>query len=360
MLGGKPPGLPMGRFGNLWTLDRDEIESLRAVRNIVRRYINNKKDRKPLSLAVFGPPGSGKSFAVREILSGSVFRAFDFSEGIGDKQRNTRERKIESNRKSREINLSELCSPAELYDRMRYGMNCFKNKGTNIDEIPVFFLDEFDSEVGGYLGWLKNCLGFMQDGFIPAAPCEVDAKVKSLPIEIKRSILVFAGGTKKTYLDFSCEDASISEKERLAFKTAKGPDFVSRLRGHIDIKGVNKIGADDNTFLVRRAILLRSFVTKYMLYDKRAECGEGRQEADIDPSVIFAMLKTGSYKHGARSMEALVSMCMPLHGMVQRSSLPSEPLMNMHVNASEFKSLMDEYEYHSGRMPRGANVYVAT
>ena len=65
---------PVGRFGELTTVDRAEIESFGSLKRIMDGYINSKmkdinaeKNPKPLSIAVFGPPGSGKSFGITEV-----------------------------------------------------------------------------------------------------------------------------------------------------------------------------------------------------------------------------------------------------------------------------------------------------
>ncbi|MBI4870684.1 MAG: hypothetical protein HY814_03865 [Candidatus Riflebacteria bacterium] len=59
--------VPMGQFRHLTTLDRSEIESFRSIRNLIREYLESPKNTRPLSIAVFGAPGSGKSFGVREV-----------------------------------------------------------------------------------------------------------------------------------------------------------------------------------------------------------------------------------------------------------------------------------------------------
>jgi hypothetical protein len=58
--------VPIERIGNWMSVDRAEIESVRSLRNIMTEYVGQSRPSRPLSLAVFGPPGAGKSFAVKE------------------------------------------------------------------------------------------------------------------------------------------------------------------------------------------------------------------------------------------------------------------------------------------------------
>jgi hypothetical protein len=57
-------GVPCATFGDLRTLDRREINSLRAIRRLMLMYRDAKVRNQPLCLGVFGAPGSGKSFGL--------------------------------------------------------------------------------------------------------------------------------------------------------------------------------------------------------------------------------------------------------------------------------------------------------
>jgi len=61
--------VPLGQFGALLTVDRREIESFRSIRALVSEYCRQPRQRHPLSIAVFGAPGSGKSFGITEVAS---------------------------------------------------------------------------------------------------------------------------------------------------------------------------------------------------------------------------------------------------------------------------------------------------
>ena len=66
------------------------------------------------------------------------------------------------------------------------------------------------------------------------------------------------------------------------FKSAKGPDFVSRLKGYINVLGPNPVKGSygDPYFIIRRAILLRSSLKRSapQLFEKRA----GKELLNID------------------------------------------------------------------------------
>ncbi|HET6883000.1 MAG TPA: hypothetical protein VFI31_22720, partial [Pirellulales bacterium] len=61
------PNVPQLKLGKLRTIDRDEIERLRNIRSLIENYRDTPRVKRPLSIGVFGQPGSGKSFAVKEL-----------------------------------------------------------------------------------------------------------------------------------------------------------------------------------------------------------------------------------------------------------------------------------------------------
>ncbi len=64
--------------------------------------------------------------------------------------------------------------------------------------------------------------------------------------ELKRAVHIFAGGTADRMSDFGTPPG-------VRFREAKGPDFVSRLRGHVDVRGPN----DQARTMLRRALIMR-------------------------------------------------------------------------------------------------------
>src|SRR5258708_7554201 len=62
------PGRKVRRFGKLQSFSREEYDGLKTVKARIAKYLGFADPQRPLSIAVFGPPGSGKSTGVREIF----------------------------------------------------------------------------------------------------------------------------------------------------------------------------------------------------------------------------------------------------------------------------------------------------
>ncbi len=323
-------GVPIGKFGKLETVDRQEIESLKSIQSLIAEYCNRNTDR-PLSISVFGPPGSGKSFAVEEIAK--IANPDKIAE------------------KTLTFNLSQFNSPDELTDAFHQIRDvCLSGK------IPLVFWDEFDSTLDNKkLGWLRFFLAPMQDGKFQQG---------EITHPIGKAIFVFAGGTYHNMNDFMLllydykndEKHDILKKNNFAeakaledaisnAKDAKVPDFHSRLKGFLDVLGPNrkKINSNhcyDSEYVFRRAILLRSFLIKLAphLFDKN-------KKLLIDPGVLRAFLKIDEYRHGARSMESIIAMSrLGQANQFNRSYLPPEEQLSLHVDPKVFIALLHNLE----------------
>lgn len=287
---------PMEIVGNWRSADRHEIEGVRSVNNAIRDYLAKKNIEIPLCVAVFGPPGSGKSFAVKEIARGS---------GIdNDAQLN--------------FNLSQFELPQELsiaFNQIR-DLNL---KG----KTPLVFWDEFDTPCQGRpLGWLQYFLAPMQDG-------EFTEQGRVRPTG--GGIFVFAGATRPSF-DAFCAGASREDLE------AKKPDFISRLRAYIDVRGLNgnPNTIEDRMYMIRRAFLLNHYLETDAPQIKK------NNEFQIEKGVLDAFLKISRYRHGVRSLETLVKMSNFIEKQkYELSSLPPDHILQMHVNAKEFTDLTE-------------------
>jgi len=302
--------IPIAQFGKLTTVDKAEIESYRSIKNLMLEYMSTKNTVRPLCIAVFGTPGSGKSFGILEVansIASNLIEKIDF-------------------------NLSQFSSPLDL-------VNAF-HKVRDIalgDKIPLVFFDEFDSALEAKLGWLKYFLAPMQDGLFR----EGDSIHP-----IGKAIFVFAGGTSSTFSGF-CGEELEGEKDQkqfsLEFKSAKGPDFISRLRGYVNILGPNQTDDKrDQLFIIRRAMLLRSLLER-----KVPHLINDNGETQIDNGVLRALLKIPRYKHESRSMEAILEMSMLTNARKwEQSHLPSKEQLKLHVDEDQFlRHLMHDAFY---------------
>ena len=312
--------VPALRLGRLFTVDRTEIESYRTLDGLIRAYEETKVQKKPLSIGVFGPPGAGKSFGV-EVLSKSI---------LGD------------NAPFLEFNLSQFKDPEELigaFHRVRDAVL----KGIT----PVAFWDEFDSQ---QYKWLQYLLAPMQDGAFQQG---------EITHPIGKCIFIFAGGTSPTLDTFGIapprkpteqEQAQVEPAERRShleeyqahseryreFVLLKGPDFVSRLHGFLNVLGPNRCEGGpciDITWPIRRALILRGILG----------CRPS-EELAIDHGLLRALLGVSQYRHGARSFEKILRTLMldRTHGRLHRSALPPRPLLDRETDADEFHRLLVE------------------
>jgi hypothetical protein len=235
------------------------------------------------------------------------------------------------------FNISQLSGPNDL-------LNAFhqvRDKALS-GKIPLVFWDEFDTTLNGQqLGWLRYFLAPMQDG---------EFQEGQITHPIGKSIFVFAGGTS-----YSMDSFSSKTKDK-DYRDSKLPDFISRLRGFLNILGPNcQAGspAGDPYYIIRRAILLRSLLernTPQLLHGNR-----GKAMINIDEGVLRALLFVKEYKHGARSMEGII-MASQLAGKTSfgRSDLPTEAQLNLHTDGREFYSLVNTMDLNADMLEKVA------
>lgn len=276
---------PMARFGDWVGVERSEIESYQSLKQRIARYLGERSAR-PLCLAAFGPPGAGKSFGIKQLAKGLATEEMNIDPDV------------------LEYNLAEFTDTHGLIRALHRARD-----RTLGGKVPLVLLDEFDSNMEGRpLGWLKYLLAPMWDG---------NFRDGDFQYHTGQAILVFVGGTRRTFAEFS---AQLRNRD---FIDAKGPDFVSRLSGHVNVRGVNKVDEHDELYFVRRAVFLA-----------------GKLHGAVEDQVLRALLTIPSFRHGSRSLESLIKMCVPEGGRITRSSLPPEHQLDMHVDATLFHRLL--------------------
>jgi hypothetical protein len=271
-------------LGALIPLSVDESRQLHSMRELINRYLGQRRHVRPLCLAVFGSPGSGKSFAVKQVQA--------------EVQEQSGVRLV-----SATINLTQLASPVALTGALVAAMMAAHEEEGSV---PIIFFDEFDTtRDGAAYGWLGSFLAPMHDGeFIH------DGRT----VKLKKAVYVFAGGTAQTMQEFTSRQ---SEPE---FRRAKGPDFVSRLRGFLDVRGPNEA---PRTW--RRALVLRHELAERV---RR----HGKDKFRIDRPLIDAFLRAGRYRYGARSIAALIEIAELDQELLGWKLLPDDHLVGLHVD----------------------------
>lgn len=294
--------LPLVDLGKNKLVDRQEVEDYLFLQRLLQNYHEDRKWRQPLCIGVFGQPGAGKSFGVKQLVSEMSGSSEAFSKD------------------SIEVNLSQLRSLKELAD-------CFhKVRDACLQQpIPLVFFDEFDSGFEGRaFGWLKYFLAPMQDGSFFS---------EGKDYSFGKAIFVFAGGVNHSFAEFN-------ERSRNPdFCNAKGPDFISRLRGILNICSLNKPEGEkesvEHIYKIRRAVFLR-----YLLEERLGKPEKDSDRKLIAPALAEAFLTIPRFKHGARSLEAILKMSTLVRGeCFTHSHLPPRDQLDMHVDAREFLRL---------------------
>lgn len=290
--------VPVCRYSKMSTVDKDEVENYHTIKALLEDYIYrydhnvDEEQLQPLSIAVFGPPGAGKSFGVKQIAK-------------------TCGRFIIAT-----LNLSQYSNPVELFEALKEALNRRK------DEIPLVFFDEFDSELHGVpRGWLKYFLAPMQDG---------EYTLNGTLCHTEGAVFVFAGATASSFKEFLPRTAEDQE----LFRRVKGTDFVSRLKGILNIKGPNPADVTDRSSIIRRAILLREQIIQNVpsiYYEKM-------HWVNISKSLLAAMLSVSEYRHGSRSISFFLAMSrLSEVNRFTPSSLPTDEQLDIHLDVKDFR-----------------------
>ncbi len=290
--------IPLVKIGNLELLDRREVEDYLAIRDAFRNY--RPRAARPLNIAVFGAPGSGKSYGVKQVV-----------EHMAEDGRFSKE--------ARTFNVSQFTDLADLVNALHQVRSEALKPG-----IPVIFFDEFDSAFEGRpFGWLRYFLAPMQDGeFIDGGTT----------YKLGDCVLVFAGGVTRSFEELN------GRLRNPSFVEAKGPDFISRLRAHLNIRGINKPEdeLDQQRYILRRAIMLHRLLLQRL---KRPNGTAPRPL--VEQAVANAFCTIAAFKHGPRSLEAILDMCNLQRGRTfGPADLPGKSQLEMHVDAAKFLELV--------------------
>lgn len=296
---------PIVRFGTIKVIDRRTFEDYWEIQESIRFYLHaqsrqpNRKER-PLSLAVFGAPGGGKSYGIKQL-----------ARTIGG-------RTLEN--PPTEVNVAQFTSIRDLFQVFQHVRDV-----SLTGKVPLVFFDEFDAPTEDRaFGWLRYFLAPMQDGEFGSGPRR---------LRFGKAIFIFVGGVNHSFEMFN------GRMHNRDFIEAKGPDFVSRLARHLDVLGIDERPDDDISYLIRRAVFIRD----KLLELHRAIIDVQTGKAGIDPKVVNALLGVPKFKHGMRSLEAIIqtSRVAPSNPYFHWGSLPPQEQLEMHVSVREFHHARD-------------------
>ena len=261
--------------GNLRTTDPAELDPIITLQNVMGSYVSKETFQRPLCIGVFGPPGSGKSFSVKEVarvISSKLdINPFDFFE----------------------FNMTQFDGPEEINSAIE-PIRASVARG----KVPIVFWDEFDCRYDNHeFGYLRYFLPSMQDGV---------TYVHGTPYYIGRSIFAFAGGVKSSWAGM--EELLRQEDPHAAqlVKTLKIPDFMSRLRVVLDIDGIaiedallQGSATDEQLEDLHRILIKRAFIIAHQM-------DTHWKKAARKTSGLLLRLLLAHYKFGARSIEAVI------------------------------------------------------
>jgi hypothetical protein len=250
--------IPLLKYENFISIDRNEIESYRKIHNHFEEYLLDQNVKKPLSVCVFGPPGAGKSFGINEMV-----RHFQKIRDIKTHMCN--------------FNLSQF-----NLDDLPYAFDEIRDISLK-GEVPIVFWDEFDSEVDGQeLGWLKRFLAPIQDGIYYE---------KANRHFIGKTIFIFAGSVYHNLKQIE----NVKEK----YKAYKLPDFLDRAAENLDIPGLSPL-RQDRLYKIKCVIIIRKVIEKYLSINE--------SDKITLPSIdkFLNLLDRSDYEHGIRTLESEV------------------------------------------------------
>lgn len=279
------------------------------------------------SFAVFGGPGSGKSFVAGQLASAiqegnAVYRPY-------------------------RINLSQFESSIQLFEALES-----IRIGRTSHEVPFIIFDEFDCAYQGEQGgWLRYFLMPLQDG---------EFFLRNTRKAIAKSVFAFLGGSWTDQDSFRAWALS-PEQGRLL----KGPDFHSRLDMSFAVPSVD-VSCDNEHFdwgrpsieRLNRALMIRILLQERLreLKDSPNSRGEvmgGINLVSIRPDLLAYLLHI-NLQHGVRSLEKIIKSSQLRNKKVWKlGSLPDKEVLRWHIQGFEddgkdhAKTLLEKIKYIS-------------
>jgi len=291
--------VPMANFDRLFLYDRKEMEQFRSVYSTIKAY-TTRQSTSPLNIALFGPAGSGKSFAAMEVAVMAC-----------------RPNKIES----LHFNLGEFEGPKDLVNAFHLIRN-----STLAGYLTLAYFEGFDNDLlDRPLGWVSFLSSYISSGTF----VDKDHTIQ----HIGRAVFLFGSEHTATFDEFEqrLQSLAISGKS-----TANYSDFISSIYDTVNMRGPDRCHPFDTIFPIRRAVMLRNML------DEIAPSLRVGNRFPIEDDVLHGLLLVPKFRHGTRSLRSLLEMCrFSSRPTFDRMVLPPPSQLRLHIDYDEFKEIMD-------------------
>ncbi|KAI7218707.1 hypothetical protein KC343_g9695 [Hortaea werneckii] len=286
---------PVQRFAGLLSTDRSEQESLRAVVDAMHERVEAKTPQ-PTSIGILGSPGSGKKFTTSNIA--------EYVAGDRPVQRLTYNTRL---LKSEDF----IAACHTIRDHTASG------------QLTIVSFENFEAALQPGHALLNDFLVMMREGkFADRGQVHsIGAPLIFFLVNQEHGMLL---GTPTPITPTASEF-----KDRPAVGEAA---LLDHLHGIVRVTGPNQISAEDKTFPVRRAIMLRQ-----MLKQRHPHLESAKGQMRVEEGVLHALLLVPHYKHGLRSLEKIISTSrLSGKSKFDVAALPPEEQIQLYVDGRIF------------------------
>ncbi|KAI7569367.1 hypothetical protein KC319_g4566 [Hortaea werneckii] len=290
---------PVQRFAGLLSTDRSEQESLRAVVDAMHERVEAKTPQ-PTSIGILGPPGSGKKFTTSNIA--------EYVAGDRPVQRLTYNTRL---LKSEDF----VAACHTIRDHTASG------------QLTIVSFENFEAALQPGHALLNDFLVMMREGIFAdrGQVHSIGAPLIFFLVNQEHGMLL---GTPTPITPTASEF-----KDRPAIGEAA---LLDHLHGIVRVTGPNQISAEDKTFPVRRAIMLRQ-----MLKQRHPHLESAKGQMRVEEGVLHALLLVPHYKHGLRSLEKIISTSrLSGKNKFDVAALPPEEQIQLYVDGRIFMSYL--------------------
>lgn len=310
------------QFGNFAMANPREAASMLDLAHRVKQHVLGNRYNPPekgsvFNFALFGTPGSGKSFLAREIArlidpKGTIFNVDEF-------------------------NLSQFTEPQQL----TRALGLIASKGVG-GKIPLVLWDEFDSVFNSQRGgWLARFLMPMQDAYF------FDGSQRW---PIGTAVFVFIGGTFPTAKDFRAWACATTGPDGAPPDSVllKARDFHSRLYVALDMPSIIELDDEVNARTGVRCQMFRtSWTNSYTKLARAVLLREYfRNNSRVGKKVFLKQIEDDlcrfllaiPLRHGARSLQRIVEACLVSKPTrVSMLHLPPKHLLSEHIETENVR-----------------------